>query len=287
MKWIKGFGGCLALIALGFVSPVQADESAAAEHFARGAQLLAGADFSGALVALGQATKADPENLDYRNEYALLRRVIKLRRDLAAQSEPIRRQQMSGALRAYYYSRALYGEALTLDRENHQRIGSVASAVLLAESLLQVDRNAEARELLEDRDPDQLGLEGRILLAVALAREDRAESARALARDITLPDDASPELLFHMARLRALIEDYTHSLALLTQTLERAPSGRSEELRARIKACSDFRQLSGETRFAKMLATESKQVESACSAGKSCGSCPSRRTCGSRSVYDE
>lgn len=287
MKWILGLGLSLAVIVVGFSLPVRADESAAAEHFARGSQLLAAADFEGALVALGQAMKADPEDLEYRNQYALLRRVIKVRRDFAAEGDPIRRQQMSAALRAYYYGHALYKEALALDRENHRRATSPASAVLLAESLLQVGEDAAAVELLEDQDLDQLGLQGRLFLGIALARENRLERAQALARSITLPTEASPELLYHMARLRALIEDYTHSLALLTQTLERIPSSRSDELRERIKACRDFHELSGETRFATMLSTQSKQAESACSSGKNCGACPSRRTCGSQSVYDE
>ena len=269
------------------ILPAWGDDSVAADHYARGSKLLASADFEEALAAFEQAAKAGPENIDYRNEYALLRRILKLRQGLEAEDDPIRRQQTSSALRAYYYRYALRDEAVALDRDNHRRLNSPASAALLAESLLQVGQNAEAANLLAARNPDDLSLLGHLLHGIALARQNQLEPARAIARSVTLPGDASADLLFHMARLRALTEDYTRSLALLTRTLEAVPGSRSAEVRARIKACSDFSELSGETRFTKMLATQSQQAESSCSSGKSCGACPSRSSCSSGSPFDK
>ena len=129
--------------------PVVARADTAANSFAKGESLLAKGDFAGALQSYAAAARADRDNQDYLQHYAMLRRVVEMRGRLEAEQSPERWDYLAKALRAFYLSERIYPELLELDQDVHARLSSAESAALLAETQLALGKNAEAAQTLD------------------------------------------------------------------------------------------------------------------------------------------
>jgi tetratricopeptide (TPR) repeat protein len=265
--------------------PARGEEDGdAASQFAKGQALLAKEDFDGALTAYAAATKADPKNQEYRQEHALLRRIIKLRGDIEMETDAAKFERDALALRAFYYDHELYRLALRLDHKVHAKLATADSAARLAETQLQLDNNADAAALLSRLDESQATGRTRILLGIALARQGRTDQAKLLAAKCANLDDLGPGLLFDLARLRALIGDQDKALALLIRCFELTPPSRLEAFRNYARQCKDLGTLiASAARFDEVMRTQSKIKESSCSSGADCGKCPAKAACGSKS----
>ncbi|HOA74047.1 MAG TPA: hypothetical protein PL151_21180 [Phycisphaerae bacterium] len=258
-----------------------AEDAAASKK--KGDELLAKADFDGALKAYAAAAKADSSNPQYRNEYSMLRQVITLRERLSVEKNPEKWQAGARALRNYYNSHKLYEEALTLDKQLHEKVNSVDSAISLAGSYLALDRAAEAEQVLAAIDPAKLTPEAMIIQAIAQARQSKMDQAKAAAEKIKLPADAGPNLLYNYACLQARIGDKAGAGATLTRCFEQIPPSRLAATKEIARQDPDLAALAGTPELAAALKTESKVKESGCSGGSSCGSCAKKGSCSSAS----
>ncbi len=280
--YARWFFALIAVVCTGaMASPALAGSAErAAESYKQGDVLLAQGDFDGAVKAFAAAVKADRDNEDYRQQYALVRQIVKLRKRIGKERNPEKWEKSARALRAFYYEHRIYSEALSLDREFHTRLDNAESAAMLAETELNLGMNDEAAELLAGLDSQQATPRSHALLGIALARQGKLDDARGVAEKCQLPDDAGPGVYFDVARLRALLGDASDALAMLTRCCESTLPSRLEALKYRAKECKDFRALAAGPEFAKVLETPSKIKESGCSSGSSCGKCPSRTSCG-------
>lgn len=272
------FVGVIAFTSGASVAGPQED---AAKAFANGQALLAKADFTGAIQAFKTAVQADKGNQEYRQQYALLRQIMRMRGQIEKEKNPTRWRGMARALRSYYHTHRLFTEALVIDRKIHQQDPTPESAATLAETQLELGMNSEAVETLRTLEDAEATAQTNVLLGVALARQGKADEAKALAAKVTPEDDADPPLFFHLASLRALIGDSAGAMRALTASFEATPPSQLEAAKARAKGCPDLAKLVSTTEFAKVLKTQSKIEESKCSGGTSCGSCPKRAGCGS------
>lgn len=275
-------------VALGFIvtcPPLARADAArrAADAFAEGGALLAKGDFDTALKAYATAAKADSANQAYRQQYSLVRRVIKMRKRIEKEKNPEKWASTAEALRAFYYEHGVYTEALRLDRQSHARMSTSESATLLAQTQLELGMDDEAARLLNSLDKDKITPRGQVLLGIALARQGRLDEARGIAKDFAVSKDAKPAVLWDLARLRALIGDSSDALGLLTRCFESTPPSRLDAAKTGAKESKDFGTLLASADFAKALETKSKVKESGCSGGASCGKCPSRASCGKSS----
>jgi tetratricopeptide (TPR) repeat protein len=252
----------------------------AARHYAEAQRLLETTDFDGALKAYGDAVAADKANVDYQQQFAILRQVVQLRQAVVKEKKPEKRETMSRALRSFYYGHRLYGEALPLDQGQHDRLRSAESAALLAETLLELGRNSEAEAALAPFIGSDAAPAVRILGAIAQARQGRLDRAREVASAVTLPESAPNGQLYHAARLQALLGQPETAAALLTRALQATAPGSLAAARARARTCPDFASVTSNAAFAAALDTASKISESKCSAMPSCGGCPQAKTCG-------
>lgn len=270
----------VAAAALMIATPALADDSAS-QAFQDGQALLRQARFEEALATYERAAQLDAARTEYRDAAAVLRRVVQLRGQLAAEQDRALWERIARSLRGYYAMERIPDASLALDREFHQRFDTAESAELLAETLLEVGQAAEARNLLAARTDLDSRTSALVLLGIANARTGDGAAARKIAQNATLPASAGPEDRLRVARLQALAGDRSQALAMLASAFESTPPSRLEETRARVQACPDFAGLNGTGDFTKALQTASKVPESGCSTGKSCGACPNRTSCSS------
>ncbi len=251
----------------------------AAAVFSKGAALLAKADFDGALKAFTAAAKTDPSNMDYRNQYSILKRVITMREGLAKEKNPEKWKASALALRSYYHSNKIYNEALALDSDMHARLNSAESAGMLAQTQLAMGKPDAAEKTLSALDDKSATPETQILKGIALARQGKTEQARTIADKLALPDDAGPGLLYNAACLKSLAGDLKGAQSLLTKSFESTPPSRLDGMKTAAREDKDLAATVASAGFADVVKTASKVKESKCSGGSSCGSCPSKGKC--------
>jgi tetratricopeptide (TPR) repeat protein len=271
--------GCLTTVP----GRAQADSSeAAAKLCAEGRACLAKADLEGAKKAFKAAAKADRENEEYRQLHAVVRRVIRMRKALAGEKDPEKWATTARALRGFYYGHEIYTEALALDQQTHAKQKTTGSAVMLAETQLELGMNADAASLLGGFDHEAMTTEAWLLLGVAQARRGETAAARNTMKHLPKPDEVGPGMLFDMARLHTLMGNPDEAAVALTKCFESTPPSRLDAFKAYAKEYKDLHGLVTHASFAKVLETKSKVKESKCSGGKSCGKCPSKGGCASK-----
>lgn len=246
----------------------------AAEAYAAGKTLLARGDFEDALKSFKAAATADPENTEYFQESALLKRVINLRAQLEDEKNTDVRQKMSRALYGYYRDYDINGEALELARAMYDQSNDGASAARLADAQLTLDKNEETLELLDGLRQSEETLGTRILRGVALARLGKGDEAGEVAGGLEIPKDCEADVCYGAARLYALVGNTEQALRMLKCSFECTPPNALANAKARSRECPDLRGLVDGDAFAKVCRTKSKV--------KGCGGC-SKSACGSKS----
>ena len=103
--------------------------------------------------------------------------------------------------------------------------------------------------------------------------------AQRIAASIAPPVNAGPDTLYAIARMHAAVGNDQAALSTLRRCLESVPPSRLGDWKSRAKQCADFASLTASTGFQEVLQTSSKVVESACSGGSSCATCPMRGGC--------
>ncbi len=269
--------GCVALACVPVLAGPAED---AARVFTDGKALLAEVKFDEALQAFRTAARTDASNQEYQQTFGMLRQVIRMREGIEKEQDPDQWMSMARALRTFYYNHRVYSESLPLDRKIHQQHLAPDSAVMLAETLLALGKNAEAVEVLGGLGKEDANPRTSVLLGLALARQGRIDEAKAIARMVNVENDAGPRVFYELACLRALTGDSQGSLEALTRSFGLTPPSRLDSLKAEAKDCKDFTALTSSADFSEALKTQSTIEESKCSKGPACGNCPRRAKCG-------
>ncbi|MBN1342864.1 MAG: hypothetical protein JXQ73_09310 [Phycisphaerae bacterium] len=261
-------------------SPTASADDAAAKSAARAADLIKQGDLDGALDAYAAAARADGDNEQYRQQYMLLRRVMKMRTAILKETNEQKWWQMAVSLRSYYYQHELYNEVLTLAKQMHAKKSSPGSATVLGDAYLAVSQNVEAEKALSAVDAKELSPQGKVLLGIALARQKKLDEAKGILKGIEIPKEkVSPRFLLDVARLKILCGDADGAGATLTTAFENTAPSALPGFKTCAKKTPEVGPLAGSATFAKAFAAESKVPESSCSGGSSCGTCPNRGSC--------
>jgi hypothetical protein len=276
-KWIAWSVG-VAVVLTALSSSVQAES--AKQAYASGKQLLAAADFQGALRAFANAARQEQTNQEYVQSYALVRRVIALRQHLDVERDAAKWEYIARGLHSFYVAEGLLEEALAVDMKMHAKLNTAASAKTLAETQLALDRNDEAAATLAALPAASQTPDTRALHGLALARQGDIEQARRIAADIALGDDAGPGVVYSVSRLQAAVGNDEQALALLTRCFESLAPSRLPGFKDHAKKTPEFAALVSTAAFNQVLLAESKIAESKCSGGSRCATCPMRGNCG-------
>ncbi len=251
----------------------------AAEAYKKGNALLKTADFKAALKAYATAARADGDTPTYRQAYMQLRRVMKMRKAILKESNDQKWWHMAVALRSFYYQNELYSELLGLAKQMHEKKKDADSATILADAYLMNGKNAEAEAVLTGSD--NLPTAAQALKGIALARQKKVDAAKKVLDEIKVPDKPSPRFLLDIARLKVLCGDTNGGSKTLAVAFENTVPSALPTFKDYAKNAPDFAAVADSDAFSQAMKTESKVPESDCSMGTSCGSCPSRGTCGS------
>ncbi len=262
---------CLAAL------PVHAQS--AADSFTQGKALLAEGQLQPALQAFAAAVRADRNNQEYMQQYALLRQIIDLRARLEGERDAQRWEYVARALHSYYFSQAMYPMALELSQQMSARLKDSTSALLVAETALAMNKNDVAAEALSALEESQQSTSSRALLGVALAREGKLAEAKKIAQGLELSTEEQMGVLYSAARLQSVVGDTSAAMATLTKCFESTPPSRLEGLKQYARQCADFGTIASTPAFAQVLQTGSKIAESKCSGGSGCANCPMRGNC--------
>jgi tetratricopeptide (TPR) repeat protein len=271
----------LLLLSLSQAAPAMPPGDAGAGLYARGCALLEQAEFAGALDALAAAARAAPDNETYRQEHAMLRQVLQLRDALDRIEEAEQWNRTALALRTYYVDHRVYDQALDVDRARHERVDSVESAAMLAETMLLLDMNHEAVRLLEGLGERQ-SLRTIAQHGLAHARlGEMAPTRRLLGQldGLERNDEADSAVWLDVACLRARLDDAKGAATALEHSFRRTPPSRLDAAKSFARGLPDLTGLVAEDAFAEVWRTASEVAESNCSLGSSCAACPSRAAC--------
>ena len=127
-------------LGVALIAPNSARADSAKQAFAKGDKLLAKADFEGSLVAYADAVRADRQNRDYQRQHAMVRQIIRLRKQVDTEQKTQRWSYMARALHSFYVKQRLYSAALEIDTKIHARLASASSARMLGETMLAMNK---------------------------------------------------------------------------------------------------------------------------------------------------
>ncbi|MFZ5833238.1 MAG: hypothetical protein ACOY3P_24380 [Planctomycetota bacterium] len=251
---------------------------APADVFVKGEQALGQGQFETALVAFASAARGDRSNQEYLQHYIITRRIIDLRKSVAAERDPLRWEQSARALHAFYTSEQIYLEALAIDEQLHARLQTSETAMMLAETQLAMGQNSAAAETLASLEENATTATS-ALYGVALARQGETSKAQEIAKSLTVSATAGAGERYAAARLLAQTGDAKQAAGLLQTVFESIPPSVQPSVRAHARACPDFASIASTDAFATALNAVSKVPESKCSGGSSCASCPMAGKC--------
>lgn len=279
VRTTTGLAMAVSLVTLAFLVASALVRAETAEgSFAKAEKLLAKGELSAALASYAVAARADRNNVEYMQHYAMVRRAVDLRNRLDSEKDPERWEYMAKGLRAFYASELVYPELVKLDEAIHARLGSADSAAMLGETQFSLDRNAAAVKTLS-LSPDKATAKTQALLGIALARDGKAEAAKQIAGKLSLPDNPGPTTAYAAARLHAATGDRAKAVGLLTSCFESVAPSQLEGFRSHARQCPEFAAMASDPGFQRALETQSKVPESKCSGGSSCAGCPMSGKC--------
>jgi tetratricopeptide (TPR) repeat protein len=231
---------------------------------------------------LREAAGKEPDNPFLRRQYLSLRVAIRLRKAIALEKNPERWWKSAVALYRFYSKHELDEQLLELTTEMHKRRNTPQTALLMASAQLRLNKNADAATTLKGVPTEQQTLHGRIVLGIALAREDaNAAEAKAIVSDTKPESLKTPIDLFYFARLQTLTGQSDSAIDNLVKAFGLTRPSALNEFKELVRKSPDFKTIRESDAFAMAMKTESKTPESACSGGSTCGSCAQRSTCSS------
>jgi tetratricopeptide (TPR) repeat protein len=234
--------------------------------------------YQAALKAYAKAARANPNSQYLRDQFALLRRVIKMQKALQTETNVEKWKSYARAVRAYYYTKGLYKAALALDSTVYEKAPDAQTATQKLESLLLVQKSNDAMALsraLKAQKPVRL----QTLRPVVLAQHGQADAALAAIADLKIDPRQDPTPFVDFARIYWAAKKHEDAYASMRLFLEHtAPTERATSHHM-LLGCPDFKSLHKKDAFQAMLATKSKVTQSGCTGGSSCSSCKLRDRC--------
>jgi hypothetical protein len=240
-------------------------------------------DYPTALQQYAAAAKENPQATYYRDQYAVLQRVIKIKKLMAEETNLEKWKSYAQAVRSYYYGKGYYSEALEVDQAAAGKFDTADFAANYLETLLLTGKNDEAAKFVESKKITEKTLRYQTLEAVLQARTGKLESALNTAKTVQIAPKTNSQSCFDLARVYWAAGDKEKSFSNLTTFMEHTAPSEQPVAQILIQKSSEFAPLQGTEELKKVLSTPSKITQSGCTGGSSCGSCSLKDKCASGS----
>lgn len=252
--------------------------------------ILSRGDLQGALGLYAQAAKNNTKETYYREQYSILRRVIKMEQAIkaACESSEINQQekeQILGyvvAVRSYYFSRGYYELAVELDRESLAKFAGDDLKVKYLESILAAGNNHLAAEILANWQIDGNDSHLAVLQALGTSRTGGSFTDWSGAKQWAAAKDIDPLTMVYLGCLYQAGGKKQQAMELLSKAIEQTAPTQMSITKKLIAAAPEFSALQDDADFKRVLATESKIYQSGCTSGSSCNSCSLKDKCSSQ-----
>ncbi len=238
-------------------------------------------EYSSALQEYASAAKANPQVPYYRDQYAILQRVIKLKKLLAEETNAEKWKSYAVAVRAYYYGKGYYSESLEIDMAAAARFDTVDFAANVLETLLLTGKNEEAAKFAASKNFTEKPVRYKTLEAVILARTGKTEDALNAIKAIPLEPKANAMSYFDLARVYSAAGDKEKALSNLKVLMEHTVPSEQPIIQSMIQRSAEYVPLQNTEELKAVLAAQSKIIQSGCTGGSSCGSCSMKDKCAS------
>ncbi len=245
-------------------------------------------DYDAALKLYAEQARKNTHETYYRDQYSILRRVIKMKRAMQeisgnpaeiSETELKKWESYYQAVRAYYYSQGFYEESPDLDNKAVEILKSDQAKLNYIETLVVLDKNEEAKKVIE-QTAGKIDLPAFNTLALLVqARMTPSDSITKQLEDIQIGLKDNPLCLVYFACIYQIQGDINEAYKKIVKALENTSPTQITTTRKMIETLKEFHDLSEDKKFQAALQTQSKVYQSGCTGGSSCNSCSLKDTC--------
>jgi hypothetical protein len=238
-------------------------------------------NYTAALNEYVAAAKANPQEVYYRQQYAVLQRVVKMQNLIKTEINLEKWKSYAKAMRGYYYNKGFYSEVLALDLQAANKFNTGEFAANAVETMLLNGKTADAVKFIEEKKPEDKIVRYETLSLAAQALNGKAKESADALQALKIDPKTDSKSYFDAARIYNAAGDKEKTLSSLQLLLENTLPSEIEAERLMIKRTADFASLNGSEDYTKVLATQSKVEQSGCTGGSSCSTCKNRSKCSS------
>jgi len=239
-------------------------------------------NLSAALKEYVDAAKANPQEVYYRQQYAVLQRVIKMQTLLTTEMNLEKWKSYAKAVRGYFYSKGFYSEALPLDLKAANKFDTADYAANVVETMLLTGKTADAAKFLAGKKPADSSVRYQTLALTVQALDGKAKEAVDALQAVKIDPKMDSKSYLDAARIYNAAGDNAKTLSNLQLLLENTLPSEIAAERIMIAKTADFAALQTADDFKKVVATASKIQQSSCTGGSNCATCKSRDKCASQ-----
>ncbi len=245
-------------------------------------------DFDSALKLFAGYARSNTENSYYKDQYSILRRVIKMKKlidsALAAADHNGQTQEKlkeyAQAIRAYYYEKGYYTQAVKLDNQILELNYSAQSVANYLESLVIINDNVLADQLsAANIGSEETGVDFKIMQALLDARNGYSDKAVATIDSMKFSAELYPRCLVYCAAIYKIAGQDNNACSSIVKALENTAPTQMSTTRILIEKLSDLDSIRTTEQYVSALQTESKVYQSGCTGGSSCNSCSLKGSC--------
>jgi tetratricopeptide (TPR) repeat protein len=248
-------------------------------------------DYNKALKLFATAAREQTDQPYYKEQYAILRRVIKMKR--AMQAEQMQKELSEAelkkwnsyysAVRAYYYDQGLYSESIELDKTASEKLGTDQSIINYLETLAVLDKVQQAEQFISTSS-ESVKDKTEFVILESLFKQRAGNAVNIQELDIKASKAAkdAPRAFVYLACIYQLQDNQNKALQSIVKALENTPPTQITMTRKLITNMKEFNEILKTDKYQRAMETESKIYQSGCTGGSSCNSCSLRETCPSK-----
>ncbi len=245
-------------------------------------------DFDAALKLYASAARQYKDQPYYKDQYAILRRVIKMKRAMEAESMQgdLSKAQLKrwtsyyNAVRGYYYDHGFYIESAKIDKTAVIKIKNDQAKLNYIETLTVLDEVNEVKELISEPNESIKGRPDFIALqSLIQQRMDEVVDIAHIEKMLIAKPQENPRAFVYLGCIYQLQKNQKKAYQSIVKALENTPPTQISMTRRLIENMKEFKDIRKTDKYLAVIKTGSKVYQSGCTGGSSCNSCSLKDKC--------